>query len=62
MKYLVHVRNKVHHYNVPSLFNALDRPEGVGLLTVCNHVSTLDSASLVPAMIPSRFLHAPMFL
>ena len=57
MKYLVHVRNKVHHYNVPSLFNALDRPEGVGLLTVCNHVSTLDSASLVPAMIPSRFLH-----
>ena len=52
MKYVMHVRNKVHHYGLGNLYNALDRPEGVGLLTVCNHVTTLDSASIIPSMIP----------
>lgn len=54
MKYLLHVRNRVHHYNLLRLFSAIDRPKGVGLLTVCNHVSTLDSASIVPSIIPLR--------
>ena len=52
MKYLMHVRNKVHYYNVSTFLEALKRPEGVGLLTVCNHVTVLDSASIVPSIIP----------
>lgn len=52
MKYLMHVRNKTHFYNVTPFLEALKRPEGVGLLTVCNHVTTLDSASIVPSIIP----------
>lgn len=52
MQYVMHVRNKVHHFGLNNLFNALNRPEGVGLLTVCNHVTTLDSASIVPSMLP----------
>ena len=52
MKYLMHVRNKTHYYNMNSLLDAMKRPEGVGLLTVCNHVTVLDSASIVPSIIP----------
>lgn len=52
MQYLMHVRNKVHHYGVENLLSVLNRPEDVGLLTVCNHVTTLDSASIVPSIIP----------
>ena len=59
MKYVMHVRNKVHYYNVSTLMEVLQRPKDVGLLTVCNHVTVLDSASLVPSIIPlcirSRF-------
>lgn len=44
----------MHHYNLLHLFSAIDRPKGVGLLTVCNHVSTLDSASIIPSIIPLR--------
>lgn len=52
MKYVMHVRNKVHHYGVNNLLDAMNRPDNVGLLTVCNHVTTLDSASIVPSMLP----------
>ena len=52
MQYVVNVMNSTHHYNVQSLLSAIERPKGVGLLTVCNHVSVLDSASIVPSIIP----------
>ena len=52
MKYVVNVRNKTHFYGLSNLLDALNRPEGAGLLTVCNHVTTIDSASIVPSMIP----------
>lgn len=52
MKYIMHVRNKVHHYGLGNLYSALERPKDVGLLTVCNHVTTLDSASIIPSMVP----------
>ena len=52
MKYLMHVRNKVHYYNVSTFMEVLNRPKDVGLLTVCNHVTVLDSASIVPSIIP----------
>ena len=34
----------------------LDRPEGVGLLTVSNHVTTIDSAALPSPVIPAKKL------
>ena len=52
MQYVVNVRNKTHFYGLSNFLDALNRPEGVGLLTVCNHVTTIDSASIVPSMIP----------
>ena len=39
-------------YNMEALDKALNRPKGVGLLTVCNHVSVLDSATFMPCKIP----------
>ena len=52
MQYVVNVMNTTNHYNIQSLLKAIERPKGVGLLTVCNHVSVLDTASIVPSIIP----------
>ncbi|KAK8806134.1 hypothetical protein WA171_007219 [Blastocystis sp. BT1] len=46
MQYLLTIRNQTHYFGVKNLRTALDRPDGVGLLTVSNHVTTIDSASL----------------
>ena len=52
MTYVLTIRNQTHYFGVHNLRDAMNRPEGVGLLTVCNHVTTLDSASIVPSIIP----------
>ena len=52
MQNIIHVQNTVHHYNVGSLLSALNRPKDVGLLTICNHVTTIDSATIVPSIVP----------
>lgn len=46
MTYVLTIRNQTHYFGVHNLRDAINRPEGVGLLTVCNHVTTIDSASL----------------
>lgn len=46
MKVVMNGMNKTYHYQIENLFKAMNRPKGVGLLTICNHVSVLDSASL----------------
>lgn len=52
MNYLVMIRNHTHYFGIHNLRECLDRPENVGLLTVSNHVTTIDSASL-----PSPLIH-----
>lgn len=46
MTYVLTIRNQTHYFGVQNLKRAMQRPEGVGLLTVSNHVTTIDSASL----------------
>ena len=46
IRFLLTIRNQTHYFGVKNLRTALDRPDGVGLLTVSNHVTTIDSASL----------------
>ena len=46
MTYVLTIRNQTHYFGVQNLQRAMQRPEGVGLLTVSNHVTTIDSASL----------------
>lgn len=52
MSLVINRMNKTMFYNMEALDKALDRPKGVGLLTVCNHVSVLDSATFMPCKIP----------
>lgn len=52
MKVVMNCMNKTNHYQIENLFKAMNRPKGVGLLTVCNHVSVLDSASIIPSILP----------
>ena len=52
MSFVINRMNKTTYYNLESIHKAIKRPEGVGLLTVCNHVSVIDSASLMPCIIP----------
>lgn len=52
MNYLLMIRNHTHYFGIHNLRDCLDRPENVGLLTVSNHVTTIDSASL-----PSPLMH-----
>lgn len=52
MTYLLTVRNHTHYFGIQNLRKCLNRPEGVGMLTVSNHVTTIDSASL-----PSPLVH-----
>lgn len=52
MKVVMNGMNKTNHYQIENLFKAMNRPKGVGLLTICNHVSVLDSASIVPSVLP----------
>ena len=46
MQYVLTIRNHTHYFGIHNLYNALERPDGVGLLSVSNHVTTIDSASL----------------
>lgn len=52
MSLVINRMNKTMFYNMEELDKALNRPKGVGLLTVCNHVSVLDSATFIPCKIP----------
>ena len=52
MKVVMNGMNKTYHYQIENLFKAMNRPKGVGLLTICTHVSVLDSASIVPSVLP----------
>ena len=52
MKVVMNGMNKTYHYQIENLFKAINRSKGVGLLTICNHVSVLDSASIVPSVLP----------
>ena len=52
MSFVINRMNKTTYYNLESIQKAIERPEGVGLLTVSNHVSVLDSASFMPCIIP----------
>ena len=52
MTYLLTIRNHTHYFGIHNVRDCLNRPDGVGLLTVSNHVTTIDSASL-----PSPLVH-----
>lgn len=51
MQYVLTIRNHTHYFGIHNLHAALERPEGVGLLSVSNHVTTIDSASLPTPLI-----------
>lgn len=59
MTYLLTRRNSTHYYGVENLKSALERPDGVSLLTVSNHVSTIDSASLPSPVVSFRDMLNP---
>jgi len=55
-KFVVNVMNKSKFDNKEALLEAvMERPEGVGLITVSNHTSTLDDPMLFSAMLPWSF-------
>ena len=64
MQYVLTIRNHTHYFGIHNLHDALERPDGVGLLSVSNHVTTIDSASLPTPVIhfSISFLSACPFL
>ena len=59
MTYLLTIRNYTHYFGIHHLREALNRPDHVGLLTVSNHVTTIDSASLPSPLVHFRDLLNP---
>lgn len=59
MQYLLTIRNHTHYFGIHNLRDALARPDGVGLLTVSNHVTTIDSASLTSPLVHFKDLLNP---
>lgn len=53
---IFHSTNTVHVHNEHHLHDALRRRDGAGLLTVSNHISTIDDPALLSAIVPQSSL------
>ena len=48
--------NHLHVHDMHYLERSLERPSGIGLLTVSNHIATIDDPHLIAAVVPPRLL------
>jgi monolysocardiolipin acyltransferase len=48
--------NHLHVHDIHHLEKCLERPVGTGLLTISNHIATIDDPHLIAAVVPPRLL------